>query len=193
MMNDDAWQPAALGSHQHSITTGANARLPTQQHFLFQVARLFQRAAPHIDRALADLLAETVTETDFIQGLDLTGAAACYTRQVIFAAPDYCVLALIWRPGQMSPVHNHRAACALGVHAGTLTETAFTPAPGGAGQGIRLTGCRQLYTGDTSHGPADEQSAHRVANLGVEPAISIHVYATGFDQLGTRLNRIWAD
>ena len=88
----------------------------------------------------------------------------------------------------MSPVHGHRAICALGVHSGTLTETTFDPAP----NGIRLGGCRQLHPGDTSHGPADEQHAHRIANLGLETAISIHVYATPFDRLGTDLNHVWA-
>jgi predicted metal-dependent enzyme (double-stranded beta helix superfamily) len=138
-------------------------------------------------------LAETITDPDFLQGLSIASSADRYTRTVIFDSPSYCVLAILWRPGQMSPVHSHRAWCALGVHSGTLTETHFEPLGNGLEQGLRLSSCRQLHPGSTSRGAAHDPLAHRMANLGIEPAISIHVYGTAFEKLGSDLNQIWAD
>ena len=57
--------------------------------------------------------------------------------------------------------------------------------------GLILDGCRQLLPGMVSHGDGDEKRYHRVANLGVETAVSIHVYGVAFDSLGHGLNRIW--
>jgi len=145
------------------------------------------------DYSIASILADIVADPDLLDGLAIASSAERYTRTVIFSTDAYCVLAILWRPGQMSPVHSHRAWCALGVHAGTLTETHFEPETGGLEQKLRLSGCRQLHPGSTSHGPAHDLSAHRMANLGVEPALSIHVYGTAFARLGSDLNRIWAD
>ena len=58
---------------------------------------------------------------------------------------------------------------------------------------LTLASCRQLLPGMVSHGDGDEEHYHRVANLGVETAISIHVYGVPFDRLGHGLNRIWED
>jgi hypothetical protein len=54
-----------------------------------------------------------------------------YVRHLLHAGADYTVLALVWRPGQMSPVHGHRSWCALGIHHGCMTETLFDPGPTG--------------------------------------------------------------
>jgi hypothetical protein len=43
-----------------------------------------------------------------------------------------------------------------------------------------------------SHAPADPAAAiHRLANLGTETAISIHVHGARYDQLGEQVHRVW--
>jgi predicted metal-dependent enzyme (double-stranded beta helix superfamily) len=69
-----------------------------------------------------------------------------------------------------------------------MTETLFAldadqPAPRAS---------TQLQVGDISHAPAEPGAIHRLANLGTETAISIHVYGARFDRLGHAVNRIWA-
>jgi 3-mercaptopropionate dioxygenase len=125
---------------------------------------------------------------------DLLRDVACpcspdrYVRHLLHAAEDHTVLALVWRPGQMSPVHGHRSWCALGIHRGSMTETQFSLGSHGP---VPRT-CVQLDVGNISHGPAEPDAIHRLANLGTETAISIHVYGARYDRLGHEVNQIWA-
>ncbi|PHK96903.1 cysteine dioxygenase [Pseudoroseomonas rhizosphaerae] len=124
------------------------------------------------------------------------GACPCdpkrYVRHLLQADPQggYAVVALAWRPGQMSPVHAHRTWCALGVYRGTLTEGHYVAGAEGA---PRQTGSVLRPPGATCHGPADPGLIHRLANLGGEEAVSIHVYGVPFDRFGSDVNLVYAD
>ena len=49
-----------------------------------------------------------------------------YRRNLMHAGPAYHALILCWRPGQSSPIHDHRgSACAVRVISGEATETVF--------------------------------------------------------------------
>jgi predicted metal-dependent enzyme (double-stranded beta helix superfamily) len=111
-----------------------------------------------------------------------------YVRHLLHAGADYTVLALVWRPGQMSPVHGHRSWCALGIHHGCMTETLFDPGP----TGPEPRGCFQRGAGTISHSPGDPNAIHRLANLGTQTAMSIHVYGARYDRLGEQVNHVWA-
>ncbi|MBO1074500.1 cysteine dioxygenase family protein [Roseomonas marmotae] len=114
-----------------------------------------------------------------------------YIRHLLHANPKqhYAVVALVWRPGQMSPVHAHLTWCALGVHHGVLTEGFYEPPEGN--ELPRHKECRLQPVGSTSHGPADLHLIHRLANLGSSEAISIHVYGADFDRFGQEVNHIF--
>ena len=147
-----------------------------------------------VHEAVLRVLARRIADPDLLDGMSWTGSPSHYTRTLLHAGVGYSVLALVWLPGQMSPVHGHKSWCALGVHQGELVETYLqaspskTPGPGG----LTVTGCRQLAVGAVSGSDAAADCYHRVANLGVVPAISIHVYGASFDRLGSDLNRMWA-
>ncbi len=106
---------------------------------------------------------------------ELLGDSACrcdadrYLRHLLHAGTDYTILALVWRPRQMSPVHAHQTWCAFGVHRGWMIETFFAP----GGLGAVPNGCVQRGVGDVSHAPADPNGVHRLANaalpLGTAP------------------------
>jgi predicted metal-dependent enzyme (double-stranded beta helix superfamily) len=112
-----------------------------------------------------------------------------FLRHLLGEGDGYCVLAIAWRPGQMSPVHAHKAWCALGVHRGWLVESFFDVEDGIA----RPVGCRPRGIGDTSHAAADAAAIHRIANVGVADAVSIHVYGASYDRLGADVNLVVAD
>jgi 3-mercaptopropionate dioxygenase len=126
---------------------------------------------------------------------DLLDDSACqcsterYVRHLLHAGTDYTILALVWRPRQMSPVHAHQTWCALGVHRGWMVESFFSPGT----QRVVPRGCVQRQEGDISHAPADSNAVHRLANLGTETAISIHVYGAPYDRLGEQVNQVWAE
>jgi predicted metal-dependent enzyme (double-stranded beta helix superfamily) len=133
----------------------------------------------------------------YLQHQDLLATASCescpngYIRHLLHADREagYAVVALVWRPGQMSPVHAHRTWCALGVHAGVLTESFYTPADEAAGPVQNAVVLRS--SGDTSHGPANPDLIHRLSNLSTGNAISIHAYGADFDRFGTDVNLIY--
>ncbi|MFC4165823.1 cysteine dioxygenase family protein [Teichococcus aestuarii] len=129
---------------------------------------------------------------------DLLAPGACpcnperYVRHLLYADPagGYAVVALAWRPGQMSPVHAHRTWCALGVYRGTLTEGHYAPGTSGT---PRQTGSVLRPRGATCHGPADPELIHRLANLSGEEAVSIHVYGVPYERFGADVNLVYAD
>ena len=96
----------------------------------------------------------------------------------------YEVVALVWRPMQMSPVHAHRTWCAFGVHRGILTEHYYDAAT------LRPHAASLRCEGDTCHGPADPSLIHRLGNCGAECATSIHVYGAAYERFGEDVNLI---
>jgi predicted metal-dependent enzyme (double-stranded beta helix superfamily) len=85
-------------------------------------------------------------------------------------------------------VHGHHTWCAFGVQHGWLTETFFRP----DGATARPTSCLCRRPGDVGHAAADPAAIHRIANLGTEPAFSLHVYGVPYDRFAQGVNAIWA-
>ncbi|MCQ4161902.1 cysteine dioxygenase family protein [Roseomonas sp. GC11] len=129
---------------------------------------------------------------DLLAGQECPCSAERYVRHLLHADPAgaYAVVALAWRPGQMSPVHAHRTWCAFGVYSGLLTEGYY--APDACGQPVQTQSLLRP-AGATCHGPADPRLIHRLANLSSGPALSIHVYGVGFDRFGQDVNLVYAD
>ena len=151
-------------------------------------ARVPEAARP---AAVAAAIRELVSEPGLLAGLDCPCCPDRYIRHLLHADPagGYAVVALVWRPGQMSPVHGHKTWCALGVHAGALTETYYAPDPDGLPM---PTGTSLLRPGDGSFGAADPASIHRIANLSCRTAISIHCYGAAFERFGDDVNEVHA-
>ena len=113
-----------------------------------------------------------------------------YNRHLLHADPlgRFAIVALVWGPGQFSPVHGHHAWCAYGVHAGRLSETGFSyDAVAGvavpAGRAIRAKGAASFaYAGLTD--------IHKLGNDGDNEALSIHIYGLDGARVGTHVNRV---
>jgi predicted metal-dependent enzyme (double-stranded beta helix superfamily) len=112
------------------------------------------------------------------------------TRPLVHADPDglFSVLAIVWGPGQGSPVHGHHTWCAVGVYAGELVETFYREQPGHA-EPVAVREVRRR-PGDQCF-DAGGPGIHRIRNEGHEVAISIHVYGVGADRISTGVNRIY--
>jgi predicted metal-dependent enzyme (double-stranded beta helix superfamily) len=163
--------------------------LCTPLHRLYAEIERAAASAPAVrHRVVADALRPYLAMPDLLRDTHCPCSPDRYVRHLLHAGRDHTILALVWRPGQMSPVHSHLSWCALGVHRGCMTETQFTM----GAQGPVPRGCAQHDVGDVSHAPADLDAIHRLANLGTETAVSIHIYGARFDRLGEEVNRIWA-
>lgn len=156
---------------------------------LAEIAAAAGRPAGEREGAVAAAIGACVTRPDLLDGRDLACSPDRYVRHLLHADPGgaYAVVALVWRPGQMSPVHAHRTWCAFGVQAGVLTETFYAPGDPPVPRATRL-----VAPGATGHGPADPALIHRLANLSCRTAVSVHCYGVGFDRFGADVNHVLA-
>ncbi len=184
MIEPAVWHDAAVSAQQFD----APSRQSSLQIMLAGIAGAVRGARAAPDRRIAGIMGQHVGTPDLLDGIACAPSRARYTRHLLGGDENYCVLAIVWMPGQMTPVHGHRTWCTLGVHRGSLTETLFRGADGG----MRLIRSRQMREGALSHAPAGG-AIHRVANLGTEVAISIHVYGVPYDRLGHDVNDVRAD
>lgn len=141
-------------------------------------------------REVAGALAPFLGQPDLLAGRDCPCNTQRYCRHLLHnnAEAGYAVVAIVWTPGQMSPVHGHRTWCAFGVHRGWLTETYFSR----DGQTVLPNACTPRTPGTIGHAAADPNAIHRLANLGTQEAISIHVYGVPFDAFGADVNEVYA-
>lgn len=155
---------------------------------LLSAVRVAARA-PLAERpaAVAHAIAPHLGDATLLDGRDCPCNPDRYVRHLLDEGEGYAVVALVWRPGQMSPVHSHHTWCALGVHRGTLTEHFFTP-----GAPPRPHAALLRAAGATSHGPADPELIHRIANCCAEVAVSIHVYGVPYANFADGVNRVLA-
>ncbi|HZF76315.1 MAG TPA: cysteine dioxygenase family protein [Acetobacteraceae bacterium] len=140
-------------------------------------------------RAVAEVIGTFAGRPGLLAAQDCRCCPDRYVRHLLHADPaeGYAVVALVWRPGQMSPVHAHKTWCAFAVHNGILTETLYTP-----GDPPVPTATRLLHPGATGHGAARPDLIHRLANLSCAKAVSIHCYGAAFDRFGVDVNEIHA-
>lgn len=98
-----------------------------------------------------------------------------YLRNLIREGPHYHMLALCWRSGQRSPIHNHRGStCGFAVLRGVATETIFERSRCGL---VKAVSSRDLGVG--SIGASQDTDTHQVSNL--QPAgddlVTLHIYS----------------
>lgn len=155
------------------------------------VAAALRIALEDPSAAVADVLGGHAADPLLLLGHDCPCRSETYIRHLLHedTGQGWAVAALVWRPGQMSPIHAHKAWCAVGMHRGVLTETFY--APGDDPERPVQVGAMLRRPGDTSHGPARPDAIHRLANLGTETAISIHAYGLPYARFCTDLNRVF--
>lgn len=141
-------------------------------------------------RAVADSLQPYLGDPNLLAGRDCPCNPDRYTRHLLHNNTDagYAVVAIVWAPGQMSPVHGHRTWCAFGVHRGWLAETYFCR----DGASALPTGCTPRQAGSVGHAAQDPDAIHRLANLGTLESVSVHVYGVAFDRFGDGVNEVYA-
>ncbi len=117
------------------------------------------------------------------------GDPAKYCCHLLHAEPDgsFSVVALVWRPGQATPIHDHVTWCVFGVIQGTEHEERYILRDDGW---LEQDGASVNATGDVA-GLAPPGDIHRVRNAGRETAISLHVYGTDIGRLGSSVRRIY--
>jgi predicted metal-dependent enzyme (double-stranded beta helix superfamily) len=117
-----------------------------------------------------------------------------YRRHLIHVEPAgrYSILALVWRPGQASPVHSHTGWCVVGVLEGALDELLYRrPDPAVASPVVELSQ-RRFRPGDVTFMPVGPDAIHRIRNGASDTAISLHVYGRDLRRDANAINRVIA-
>ncbi|MGW0546177.1 cysteine dioxygenase [Streptomyces altiplanensis] len=118
-----------------------------------------------------------------------------YRQHLLHAERDgsFSLVALVWLPGQRTPVHDHVAWCTTGVHAGAEHERRYRLVPSCDGTAARLVATEDVVNPrGTVCGFAPPGDIHQVWNTGTDVAISLHVYGADLSRLGTSVRRVYA-
>ena len=136
-------------------------------------------------RLVADQLRQHLPRPDILTPAQRKGDPHRYRAHVLHVEPDgsFSVLALVWRPGQTTRIHDHISWCVFGVIQGVEHEELFD-------QQLRRLGVTDNYPGDVS-GFAPPGDIHRVRNISEITAISIHIYGADLSRVGSSVRRYY--
>lgn len=131
-----------------------------------------------LDERMRDVTIDFADVQQFVHFGDAT-----YRRNLLRAGPAYHALILCWRPGQRSPIHDHRgSSCGVKVLKGSATETVFERTAAGH---IFPTKTRQLAEGYCC-GTQDDD-IHQLSNI--DPTggdlVTLHIYSPPLLVMGT--------
>jgi 3-mercaptopropionate dioxygenase len=134
---------------------------------------------------VADQLRRHLPGPDVLSAEQRLGSPDDYVAHNLYAEPDgsFSIVALVWRPGQRTRIHDHVTWCAFGVIQGVEHEELFDA-------DLNLIGRSANHVGDVS-GFAPPGDIHRVHNTAEETAISIHVYGTDVTRIGSSARRYY--
>jgi predicted metal-dependent enzyme (double-stranded beta helix superfamily) len=115
------------------------------------------------------------------------GSAENYARYTLHAETNFSIAAVVWRPGQVTEIHDHLVWCSFVVLQGVETEAMFQL------DGDRVTplGRRRRPTGSVS-AVAPPDDIHQVHNTDDGIAITLHVYGADLRH-GTSVRRTYDD
>ena len=163
---------------------------------LARVAKMFSRTFRTTGKAnepeLAAVLRDAVGKrSGWLRREHRVGDPARYMRHLLYVDPDddFVITAIIWLPGQKSPVHGHYVWCAYGIVEGELTEETFR-APGTL---LEQLGTRVIRAGELADIDLGGPLYHRVSNRAQKPLVTLHAYGVAADRLTTGINRFYAE
>ena len=101
-----------------------------------------------------------------------------YARNLLAYGPQFYALVLCWKPGQASPIHDHKgASCGVRVIQGTATETSYHWQHGQLVP-VRVT---EMQAGEVC-GSFDDD-IHEIRNNGDRDLVTLHVYSPYLDNI----------
>ena len=135
-------------------------------------------------------LAEAAADPALLAPAQREGSTGSYRRHLLAADPHgrYAIAALVWMPGQASPVHAHHTWCGYAVLDGTLSETVYDWIEP---QQLAIeTRTYPRASGAVSFVRAGRGGIHRLGNASDAPAVSLHIYGVEGSQIATQVNDV---
>jgi predicted metal-dependent enzyme (double-stranded beta helix superfamily) len=134
---------------------------------------------------VAEQLRRHLPTPELLSAEQRLGSPDGYRSHTLHVEPDgaFSIIALVWRPGQVTRIHDHLTWCVFGVIQGVEHEELFDA-------DLNLIGESDNHVGDIS-GFAPPGDIHRVHNTADTTAISIHVYGTDVMRHGSSVRRYY--
>jgi predicted metal-dependent enzyme (double-stranded beta helix superfamily) len=163
---------------------------PAFDSFVHDATRLIDD--PH---AIADRLAPLLATDGWLSPEHQRGSEEGYRQHLLHVSGcrRMSVVALVWLPGQTTPIHDHVSWCVVGVYRGAEHETHY--------RAFEREGRRCLLpVGEVVAGPGHVEALvppaaniHEVTATGTGKTISIHVYGADIEARGTSILRTFED
>jgi 3-mercaptopropionate dioxygenase len=134
---------------------------------------------------VAEQLRRHLPTPDVLTAERRLGSPGDYRSHTLHVEPDgsFSVIAVVWRPGQVTRIHDHLTWCVFGVIQGVEHEELYDA-------DLNLLGRSDNHLGDVS-GFAPPGDIHRVHNTSDTTAISIHIYGTDVTRVGSSVRRYY--
>ena len=154
------------------------------------VAGVRTAVGAHVDwsstaQLVAQQLRRNLPSPDVLTAEERLGAADSYQSHTLHVESDgsFSIIAVVWRPGQLTRIHDHVTWCVVGVIQGVEHEELFDA-------NLNPVGCSDNRVGDVS-GFAPPGDIHRVHNTTNMTAISVHIYGTDVTRIGSSVRRFY--
>jgi len=123
-----------------------------------------------------------------LSAAQLAGDPSGYQAHLVHDEPDgsFSIVAMVWLPGQATPVHDHLSWCCTAVLQGTEYEEVYAV----RGDHLEVV-ARNANPVGTVSGFAPPGDVHLVRNIGDTVAVSMHVYGTDIARVGSSVRRVY--
>jgi 3-mercaptopropionate dioxygenase len=134
---------------------------------------------------VAEQLRQHLPSPDVLSAEERAGSPEQYSSHTLHVEPDgsFSIVAVVWRPGQITRIHDHVTWCVFGVIEGVEHEELFDA-------DLNLVARNDNRVGDVS-GFAPPGDVHRVHNRYDTTAISVHIYGTDVTRIGSSVRRFY--
>ena len=186
---------------QHALEHRLAARPVGQTRTLRRLTRaldalVVEPVGPHVIAArVGMLLGAALDDPGLLEPRHCEPAEDRYRQHLVHVHPlgRYSIVALVWKPGQATPIHDHRCWCVVGVWRGLERETTYSLYGDHASRYLVPSGSAMALPGDVSVLVPPEEDIHRVENAGDDIAISLHVYGDDIAVHGSSINHTFGD
>jgi predicted metal-dependent enzyme (double-stranded beta helix superfamily) len=135
---------------------------------------------------VADALREHLPPPEPLSADQLAGQRGTYRSHRLHVEPDgsFSIVAIIWQPGALT----HVTWCVFGILAGVEYEDLYTLSDDGTA--LIEVGSNPNQAGEVT-GFAPPGDIHRVRNVSDSTAMSLHIYGTDLNRIGSSARRFY--
>ena len=163
---------------------------PAFESFIRDAERLIDD--PH---AIAERLRPLLALDGWLEPRHQVPALDGYRQHILYVSPTrrLSVVALVWLPGQRTPIHDHVSWCVVGVYRGAESEVHYRLVERHGRSCLVPVAVCEAPAGHVEALVPPAQNIHSVAASGPGKTISIHIYGADIEALGSSILRVYDD